>query len=125
MGQKKVLLMDDEPSIRDSVGEMLECLGYEVTLSGEGRHTIELYKKALVNGKPFDAVLMDLTIAGGMGGKETVRLLLELDPSVKAIASSGYSNDPIMANHAHYGFRAVLPKPYTLSELERILLSII
>lgn len=121
VGQERVLLMDDEPSIRDSVGEMLECLGFEVEVSGEGRQAIELYKKALETGKPFDAVLMDLTIVGGMGGKDTIRHLLELDPSIKAVASSGYSDDPIMANHAKYGFRAVLAKPYTLKELERTL----
>src|SRR3954471_5385058 len=110
--------MDDEPSIRESVGEMLECLGYEVEVSREGRQAIEIYKNALEAGKPFNAVLMDLTIVGGMGGKDTIRHLLELDPAIKAIASSGYSDDPIMANHTRYGFRAVLTKPYTLRELE-------
>ncbi len=118
---EKVLLMDDEPSIRDSVGDMLECLGYEVEVSSEGKQAIELYKQALETGKPFDAVLMDLTIVGGMGGKDTIRHLLELDPTIKAVASSGYSDDPIMANHSQYGFRAVLAKPYTLKELERTL----
>ncbi len=115
---EKVLLMDDELSIRDAVGEMLECLGFEVEVSREGKQAIELYKQALETGKPFDAVLMDLTIVGGMGGKDTIRHLLELDPTIKAVASSGYSDDPIMANHSHYGFRAVLAKPYTLKELE-------
>ncbi|MDB5081830.1 MAG: sensor hybrid histidine kinase [Chloroflexi bacterium] len=121
IGQERILLMDDEPAIRDSVGEMLECLGYEVVVVREGKEAIEAYRQALEAGKPFDAVLLDLTIVGGMNGKDTIRKLLELDPKIKAVASSGYSEDLIMANHSRYGFRAVLTKPYTLKELEQAL----
>ena len=124
-GQERVLLMDDEPGIRDAVGEMLECLGFEVVVCRDGRAAIECYKLAQVAGSPFDAVLMDLTIVGGMGGKETIRHLLELDPAIKAVASSGYSDDPVMAHHHNYGFRAVLTKPYTLKELETTLRGVI
>lgn len=125
MIQEKVLLMDDEPAIRDAVGEMLECLGYEVVVCRDGQTAIECYKLAQAAGTPFDAVLMDLTIVGGMGGKETIRYLLELDPTIKAVASSGYSDDPVMAHHQKYGFRAVLTKPYTLKELETTLSNVI
>ena len=76
-----------------------------------------LYQDALEDGKPFDAVLMDLTIPGGMGGKETMAKLLKIDPQAQGIASSGYANDPIMANFSDYGFSAVVPKPYKLDEL--------
>lgn len=124
-GQARVLLMDDEPAIRDAVGEMLECLGYEVVVCRDGLAAIECYKLAWEAGAPFDAVLMDLTIVGGMGGKETIRHLLELDPAIKAVASSGYSDDPVMAHHNKYGFRAVLAKPYTLKELETTLRGVI
>jgi CheY-like chemotaxis protein len=110
--------MDDEPAIRDAIGEMLECLGFEVEVCRDGQSAIDCYERAMKAGTPFDAVLMDLTIVGGMGGKETIRHLLELDPAIKAVASSGYSDDPVLAQHLKYGFRAVLTKPYTLKELE-------
>jgi CheY-like chemotaxis protein len=110
--------MDDEPAIRDAVGEMLECLGFEVEVCRDGQAAIDCYRRAMKAGTPFDAVLMDLTIVGGMGGKETIRHLQELDPAIKAVASSGYSDDPVLAHHLQYGFRAVLTKPYTLKELE-------
>jgi CheY-like chemotaxis protein len=117
--------MDDEPAIREAVGEMLECLGYDVEACRDGEAALEAYRVARENGQPFDAVLMDLTIVGGMGGKETIRHLLELDPAVKAIASSGYSDDPVLAQHQQYGFRAVLKKPYTLKELDSTLRKLI
>jgi len=123
--QERILLMDDEPAIRDAVGEMLECLGFDVEVCRDGQGAIERYRRAQEAGTPFDAVLMDLTIVGGMGGKETIRHLLELDPAVKAVASSGYSDDPVLAQHQKYGFRAVLAKPYTLKELENTLRKLI
>lgn len=125
VAQERVLLMDDEPAIREAVGEMLECLGYEVAVCRDGQGAIECYKQAQVAGTPFDAVLMDLTIVGGMGGKEAIRYLLELDPTVKAVASSGYSDDPVMAYHFEYGFQAVLTKPYTLKDLDSTLRRVI
>lgn len=124
-GQERILLMDDEPAIRDAVGEMLECLGFEVEVCRDGQTAIECYRKALEAGTPFDAVLMDLTIVGGMGGKETIRYLLELDPAIKAVASSGYSDDPVLAQHQKFGFRAVLTKPYTMKDLETTIRKII
>jgi CheY-like chemotaxis protein len=96
---------------------MLETLGYSVTLAKDGTEAIEIYKVAMASGAPFDSVLMDLTIPGGMGGMEAVKRILEIDSEAKAIVCSGYSNDTIMANYNSYGFRAVVPKPYSLKQL--------
>ncbi|HEB68460.1 MAG TPA: PAS domain S-box protein [Desulfobulbus sp.] len=116
-----ILIMDDEKIVRDVVGEMLNFLGYATCSAEHGEQAIMLYKKALANGRPYDAVLMDLTIPGGMGGKETMAELLEIDPEAKGIASSGYANDPIMAHFNEYGFKDVIPKPYQMDELRAIL----
>lgn len=124
-GKGKILVMDDEEIIRDVAGEMIEVLGYEVEFAKDGAETIELYKKAKESAQPFDALLMDLTIPGGMGGKETIQKLLKIDPEIKAIVSSGYSNDPIMAEYRKYGFRGVVAKPYKIKELGEILYKVI
>lgn len=124
-GSGKVLIMDDEEILRYVVGEMLLHLGYEPTSAGDGSAAIELYVKAINEGEPFDAVIMDLTVPGGMGGKEAIERLLELDPDVRAIVSSGYSNDPIMAEHLKYGFKEVLAKPYTIENLAQVLHKVI
>ncbi len=116
-----ILIMDDEKIVRDIVGEMLNFLGYTTYSAEDGAQAIKLYQEALTNGAPFDAVLMDLTIPGGMGGKETMVRLLEIDPQARGIASSGYANDPIMAHFADYGFKAVIPKPYQMDELRTLL----
>jgi PAS domain S-box-containing protein len=117
----KILVMDDEEVIREIAGEILEFLGFEVEFAGDGNETVDLYKKARENGRPFIAVIMDLTIPGGMGGKEAIQILREIDENITAIASSGYSNDPIMAEFKAYGFSGVITKPYMVSDLERIL----
>ena len=117
----KILVMDDEENIRDVAGEILEYLGFEVEFAGDGNEAVELYKKAREDGVPFITVIMDLTIPGGMGGKETIRILREYDENITAIASSGYSNDPIMADYMGYGFSGVITKPYMVSDLERVL----
>jgi CheY-like chemotaxis protein len=98
-------------------GGLLAKLGYRVEFSSDGREAIEQYKKAKESDEPFDVVIMDLTIPGGMGGAIAVKKLLEIDPHVKAIVSSGYSDAPIMANFADYGFKSVITKPYRLSDL--------
>lgn len=120
-GKGKVLLMDDQRSLRDMVGETLAYLGYEVNCVSEGGEAIELYKKAKEEGNGFDAVILDLTIPGGMGGKETIEELLKIDTEVKAIVSSGYSNDPIMSEYRQYGFSDVINKPFEITELSNIL----
>ena len=120
-GTGRILLMDDQEQIRDMVGNMLNYLGYKVEFACDGDEAIELYKKAKEAGHPFDAVILDLTIPGGIGGKEVIQDLLEIDPDVKAIVSSGYSNDPIMSKWRKYGFRGAVAKPYEVKELSKVL----
>ena len=100
---------------------MLKHLGFKIEVTKEGAKTIELYKQAQKSGEPFDVVIMDLTVPGGMGGKEAIEKLIELDPKVKAIVSSGYSNDPVMAKYSEYGFCGIIMKPYDIKELSKIL----
>ncbi len=121
IGKRKILIMDDEEMVRHVAGLMLSNLGHDVEFAEDGIEAIELYKKAKESAKPFDAVILDLTNQFGMGGKETIEKLLKIDPDVKAIISSGYSNDPVMADFNQYGFSGVMPKPYTRKELSYIL----
>jgi PAS domain S-box-containing protein len=120
-GKGRILVMDDEETVRKVVMEMLSHMGYEVMLSQDGMEAIELFLNARKVGAPFDAVIMDLTIPGGVGGKEAVKRLLEIDPDVKAIVSSGYSNDPIMADYRRHGFLGVVVKPFEVEELSQML----
>ena len=115
------LVMDDEEIVRDVTGEMLNILGYEVELTIDGSEAIELYSRARECGQSFEAVILDLTVPGGMGGKKAIKKLLEIDPEVKAIVSSGYSNDPVMAEFREYGFRGFIAKPYKIQELSEVL----
>lgn len=124
-GKRKVLLMDDEDMIRFSTSEHLKHLGYEVETAEDGSEAIKLYKSAMKSGKPFDAIVMDLTIPGGMGGEKTIKKLLEIDPNVKGIVASGYFNNSIMANFREYGFKGVIAKPYEIHELNEILQKVI
>ncbi|MCP4251846.1 MAG: response regulator [Candidatus Scalindua sp.] len=121
----KILLMDDEDIIRTILSKQLKALKYEVEAVEEGSIAIRAYEHASTTGKPFDAVILDLTIPGGIGGKATIAKLLEIDPEVKAIVSSGYANDPVMANHMEYGFKSVLAKPHGICELDEALQKII
>ncbi len=123
--REKILLMDDEKNIRAIAAEILRFMGYVVESAADGSEAIELYKKAMVAGEVFSAVIMDLTVPEGMGGKETVKILREIDPKVKAVVSSGYSNDPIMADYASYGFDGVIAKPYKVQELKNVLKNVI
>jgi CheY-like chemotaxis protein len=116
-GEGRILVMDDEDIVRTVASDMLNSLGYEVEVAGDGAEAIALFSKARASGKGFDAVIMDLTVPGGMGGKEAVKRLIEIDPAAKAIVSSGYSNDPVMADYGKYGFAGVIAKPYTMSNL--------
>ena len=120
-GRGRVLLMDDEAIVREVSGEMLRALGYEVEFACSGAEAVEQYQKALQEKRPFDCVVMDLTIPGGMGGRDTVRKLHDLDANVNAIVSSGYSNDPIMSQYEQFGFRGVITKPYTIESFSTAL----
>ena len=113
----KILIMDDDEDVRQTASDALQRLGYRVVTAEDGVQTIQLYQQAMQSGEGFDAVIMDLTIPGGMGGKETIKRLLTIDPEVKAIVSSGYSNDPIMAEYRKYGFAGVVSKPYVIRQL--------
>ena len=117
----KILVMDDDDSVRTVVMQLLKGFGYEVHCTTTGNETIESYKSALQEGAPFDVVIMDLTIPGGIGGKEVVKILHEADPNIKAIVASGYSNDPVMANFREYGFSGVIVKPFNIDEFVRVL----
>ncbi len=124
-GEGKILLMDDEEGVRVVIARMLEQCGYAVDLAGNGDEAIEMYMAALKSGKPYDAVILDLVVAGGPDGKETARRLMEIDPGVRAIAASGNYNDPAMARFGDYGFKGVLAKPFLVSELNRVLSKVI
>lgn len=117
----KILLMDDEERIRTVTGQILKMLGYEAELAPNGQEAIEMYRQAMESGAPFTAVILDLTIPGGMGGKEAIKKLLEIDPNVKAIVSSGYSNDPTMSGFREHGFSGIVAKPYRVAELKKVL----
>jgi PAS domain S-box-containing protein len=125
VGVGRVLVMDDEQDIRELAKELLTLLGYDVECAANGSEAIELFRKANKRGLGFHAVIMDLTIPGGLGGKATIRKLLEIDPGVKAIMSSGYSNDQIMSNYRDHGFKAVVPKPYDMNQLSQALRHVI
>jgi PAS domain S-box-containing protein len=120
-GHGRILVVDDEINIQKLLATMLRKFGYQTEIASDGAEAIEHYTAARAGGAPFDAVIMDLTIPNGMGGCEATRRLRELDPQVRAIASSGYSLDPVMANYRDYGFCGVIPKPYQTDELGRVL----
>jgi CheY-like chemotaxis protein len=116
-GEGRILVMDDEAMIRKLAGELLSYLGYDVDFALDGAEAIQRYKEAMDSKQPFDAVILDLTVKGGMGGKETIEKLVKIDPQVVAILSSGYCNDPGITDFGRYGFSGVVTKPYTMSEL--------
>ena len=117
--------MDDEEVIRVLLSSMLSRLGYAVESAREGAEALALYRRAKEQGTPFDVVIMDLVIVDGMDGKEAIDKLRNIDPQVKAIVSSGYSNDPVLADFQRYGFQGVLAKPYHLEELSTVLQQVI
>ncbi|MCH8474056.1 MAG: response regulator [Opitutales bacterium] len=117
----RILVMDDEPSVREVLSMMLESLDYEATAVPHGEAALEEWKNASARNMPFALAILDLTIDGGLGGKQTIHELRKLDPTVRAIVASGYCNDPVMANAAAYGFQKVLPKPFSLEDLRKAL----
>lgn len=121
LGTGRILIMDDDEAIRTVVKDLLTILGYDVAEAADGAQCIEIYKEAKEAGQTFSAVIMDLTVPGGMGGKLAIEKLLELDPGVKAIVSSGYSTDPVMSDYRSFGFKGIVAKPYNAVELSRAL----
>jgi PAS domain S-box-containing protein len=117
----RVLVMDDEEIVRDVVGQLLTALGHEAAFVKDGERAVARYQEAAATGKPFDVVILDLTIRGGMGGTDTLAALLRIDPAVKAVASSGYSDDAALADSRKHGFKAFLKKPYVIQQLGDVL----
>ncbi|MGA2161442.1 MAG: response regulator [Methanoregula sp.] len=120
-GKGKVLLVDDEEIILDVSREVLRFLEYDAAFAKEGASAIELYKQEKEAGRPFDLVIIDLTIPEGMGGREAIEKLRSYDPGVKAVVSSGYTNDPVMQDFTRYGFSGRLTKPYRINEMKTLL----
>jgi PAS domain S-box-containing protein len=120
-GRGKILVMDDDKLLKELMGEMLGMLGYESEFAKNGDETIEMYKNAKESEKPYDAVILDLTIPGGMGGKQAIEILLKTDPEIKAIVYSGYSDDPVMSKYREYGFKGMIAKPFDIYALGKVL----
>jgi len=120
-GQGRILVMDDEAPLRKMLGRMLKNLDYESEFAKDGAEALRMYKDAQESETPYDVVILDLTIPGGMGGTETIKKLLEVDPEVKAIVYSGYSDDPVLSNFQEYGFKGMMPKPFESQSLSKVL----
>lgn len=125
VGKGRILVMDDEDFVRELAGNLLERLGYQVGFATGGFEAAQMYREAMNSNEPYAAVLMDLTIRGGMGGKESIKRLLHIDPAARAIVISGYSNDPVMSSFVEHGFKGMVRKPYDIMalgrELQRVL----
>jgi len=117
----KILVMDDEEVVCALIVKMLSQPGFSVVTVLDGKKAIEAFRQAREAGEPFDAVILDLTVPGGIGGKDAIKDLLAIDPLAQVIVSSGYAEDPVMANYSAYGFKGVVAKPYTQSELQNVL----
>lgn len=114
----RILFMDDEPLIRDVASEMLRFLGYDVMEVEKGERLLEIYSQAIEQACPFDLVIMDLTIPNGLGAMEVIHTLREMDPRVKAMVSSGWTEDPVIKSPQEYGFIGIIPKPYDIDDME-------
>jgi len=121
VGKGRILIMDDEEMFRRIGFQILTFMGYEVETAEDGREAVERFRAAKKTGEAFDAAIFDLTVRGGMGGKEAVEKLMELDPDARVVVSSGYSDDPVMADYEKYGFCAAISKPYEMADLEEAL----
>ncbi|MCK5115292.1 MAG: PAS domain S-box protein [Candidatus Aegiribacteria sp.] len=120
-----ILIMDDDPSVREVLSGMLEALGHDVIESSEGAEAIDLYRERFTSEEPFDAVIMDLTVPGGMGGEAAINELKKIDPDVRAIVSSGYANNTVLAKYSEYGFSGRLVKPFRISTLKKELKTVL
>jgi PAS domain S-box-containing protein len=116
-GRDRILVMDDEESVRRLMGQMLNRAGYTVAYAEDGEKAVEVYRKGMESGDPFDGVILDLTVKGGMGGEEAVKRLIEMDPEARVMIASGYSKDPVLMNFREYGFIGAITKPFMMHEL--------
>lgn len=121
----RILLLDDEPAICEITSILLRKLGYDAVITSKGEDSIEAYRAALEKGVRFDVVILDLSVPGGLGGKEVIAALLEMDPEVKALVSSGDANDPAVSRFRDFGFTGVLMKPYTKAVLDETIKKVI
>jgi two-component system, cell cycle sensor histidine kinase and response regulator CckA len=124
-GKGRILVLDDDQAVREVIGQMVGILGYEAAYASDGEEAIGMYLQERASRQGFAAIIADLTIPGGMGGKETVSRLLDLDPQIKVVVSSGYNDDPVMADFRSYGFIAALPKPVGMAQLSKTLMEIL
>lgn len=119
--RKRILIMDDEPYIRELLEDMIGMLGYSTVTTSEGQEAINTFEEAYESGNRFDAIIMDLSIPAGMGGKDAIEEILKIDPDARSIVASGYSAENIMANFGEFGFTAVLQKPFRFDEISTTL----
>ena len=124
-GKGRILVMDDEPSILDLMTVMLSHLGYKIVKARDGAEAVEIFRHAHQSGLSFAAVVMDLTVPGGMGGREALEAIRKIEPEVRAIVASGYANDPVMSNYRQFGFQGRIQKPFNLQEVSRVLQMVI
>jgi len=122
---KRILLMDDEQVVLEFLSRMLEHIGYDVSTCKEGGQATAAFTEAKAEGKPFDIVMMDLVICNGMGGQEAVLEIKKIDPQARVIATSGHLDHPVMLDHAQFGFKAAIPKPYKMDKLKEIIESVL
>lgn len=116
-GKGRILIMDDIESLRDVMTDMLETFGFDVVSCSDGVGAIREYRAAMSSPRPFQLVILDLTVPGSIGGKETIKCLLDIDPSIKAIVTSGYSDDLVLSKYREFGFSGCLQKPFNISDL--------
>jgi PAS domain S-box-containing protein len=121
---RKILYMDDEEQVRDLAGHILKHLGYDVEFACDGAEAVELFRERIQSDSPYDLVILDLTVPGGMGGREAMENILAINPMVKAVVSSGYVNDAIVRDYRKYGFSGVVAKPYSIEQFRRVIESV-
>ena len=120
-GRGKILVMDDEEAMLKMARRMIGGMGYDTIFSTHGAQAVEIYRESFQSSEPFDLVILDLTVPGGMGGAKTIPELLKINPDAKVLVSSGYSNDPVMSDYQRYGFCGVLEKPYSSDQMAELL----
>lgn len=120
-----IMVMDDDEMIRDATKQVLEMFGHDVLLAKDGHEAVDIYTKYYAEKRAIDIIIMDLTVPGGMSGKECIVEILKIDPQAKVVVVSGYSNDPVMARYQDYGFVASIAKPFELAELDKTINNIL